>query len=221
MPFRSGSNSLQNSRKSKLVFSHACVATPLMVALSAGGLSGCASIRTVNPPMSGKRMKTYETSLTKRIVFPSSPDRTFAEVVREDVLPEVLTGYGPLPAVIGTSDRTGPWDLPGSSRIVHLADGTTVREQLTHFDAPNHFAYRVWDFGNPILGGLAGGGRGDWTFRPVSGGTEVIWTYTFTARSVVAAIPLSAVAGIFFRGYMNVCLNNYTKMLGPPPFSHE
>jgi len=161
-------------------------------------------------------MKAHELSLTKRAVFPSAPDKTFAAIVREDILPEVLTGYGPLPAVVGTSDRTGPWNHPGSARLVHLADGTTVREQVTHYDRPGHFAYRIWEFGNPIVGRLASGGRGEWRFRPLSAGTEVLWTYTFTARSAAAAIPLSAIVGIFFRGYMNVCLKNYTRLLRTP-----
>jgi hypothetical protein len=67
----------------------------------------------------------------------------FDFVSAEDVLPKVLTGYGLLPAVERTSGNTGPWDRPGSSRTVHLADGNTAREEVTAYTRPNYFAYRT------------------------------------------------------------------------------
>ena len=37
-------------------------------------------------------------------------------------LPILLRGYGLLPAVIKVSAQTGAWDVPGSSRMVHLSE---------------------------------------------------------------------------------------------------
>src|ERR1700746_1587352 len=63
----------------------------------------------------------------------------FDFIVPEDVLPKVLTGYGLLPGVVRTSGNTGPWDSPGSSRTVPLADGATAREPVTAYARPRHF----------------------------------------------------------------------------------
>lgn len=157
-----------------------------------------------------------EVAVTRKAVIPGTPEEVFRFIAAEDVLPQVLTGYGPLPAVVGTSENTGPWDHPGSARRIHLADGTTVREQVTHHDGPRFFAYRVWDFGHPIVRGLASEARGEWTFAAVPGGTRVTWTYTFTARNSLAAVPLSAIAQWLWRGYMDVCLDNAIRIMGEP-----
>lgn len=161
-------------------------------------------------------MTPLEVSITRRAVMAANADATFAFIAAQDVLPKVLTGYGPLPAVVRTSAITGPWDRPGSARVVHLADGSTAREQVTGYDRPRYFAYRVWDFGNPIIGRLATGARGQWTFEGVPGGTAVTWTYTFTAVNRVLAVPLRAIAGLLWRGYMDVCLRNARRLLTGP-----
>ena len=75
-----------------------------------------------------------------------SVERTFDVVVAEDVLPKVLHRWGPIPAVSGTRDLTGPWDTPGSTRIVELADGNTVREQVLAWERPRLFEYRTYTF---------------------------------------------------------------------------
>ncbi len=151
--------------------------------------------------------------VTRQVFVPRPPSAVFAFITAQDVLPKVLTGYGPLPAAIGTSGYTGAWDKPGSSRIVHLADGNTAREQLTALSMPAHFRYRVWNFSDPIIRSLATEAVGEWTFEPHEKGTLVTWTYTFYATNAAASIPLSLIAKLFWRGYMDVCLENMTRLL--------
>lgn len=153
-------------------------------------------------------------SITRSVVLPAPPARAFDFIAAEDVLPKVLTGYGPLPPVVRTSGHTGPWDVPGSVRTVHLGDGSTVREQVTLHERASRFAYRVSEFGNPLIAALATEGRGDWTFEPAEGGTQVRWTYTFDAKSGVAAVPLRGIVQVLWRGYMDVCLENARRILG-------
>jgi hypothetical protein len=177
-------------------------------------MAGCASIRTVESPKGDPdAMTTREISITRTTVLPGKPNQVFAFISAEDVLPKVLTGYGPLPAVVRTAEKTGAWDQVGSSRLIHLADGTTVREQVTHYEAPGYFAYRVWDFGNPIIKTLATGARGEWTFTADPEGTRVVWTYTFTAKNGFTALPLSGIAQVLWRGYMDVCLQNSERLM--------
>ncbi len=56
-------------------------------------------------------------AITLRATIRASLEHVFDFVVAEDVLPKVLLGYGPLPAVTSTSDLHGRWDQPGSYRI--------------------------------------------------------------------------------------------------------
>lgn len=155
----------------------------------------------------------YLVSITRSIVIPRTPHVVFSFISAEDVLPKVLTGYGPLPAVVRTSGNTGPWNRPGSARIVHLADGNTAREMVTQYKAPNKFAYRVWDVSHPILRSLSKGARGKWTFASHPDGTLVTWTYTFTAVNAAAYVPLKLTMNVFWRGYMDVCLKNAKSIL--------
>jgi hypothetical protein len=183
------------------------------LSFSLGLLSGCASIHISDSSSQSDNMKTTEVSITRSAVIPGSPVQVFDFIAAEDVLPKVLTGYGPLPAVVRTAEHTGPWDKPGSARLIYLADGSTVREQVTHYDASKYFAYRVWDFGNPIIKALAKEARGEWTFTAHPQGTQVNWTYTFTAKNNLTALPLSGITQVLWRGYMNVCLENSQRIM--------
>jgi hypothetical protein len=117
-------------------------------------------------------------------------EAVFDFVAAEEVLPKVLTGYGLLPKVVRTSGNTGPWDKPGSSRTVHLADGTTSREEVTDYKRPGYFAYRTSNY-TFALRYLANSAEGQWWFDESQGQTHIRWTYTFTANGAVTAILLS------------------------------
>jgi polyketide cyclase/dehydrase/lipid transport protein len=155
----------------------------------------------------------FVVSITRTIRIARSPKIVFAFLAAEDVLPKVLTGYGPLPAVTGTSHLTGPWSEVGSARLVHLADGTSLREAVTVYLPPNRFSYRVWDFGNQTLAALAEHGSGDFRFEADGDGTTVVWTYKFKARNAGAYLPLKAMVGFLWRGYMDRCLENAARYL--------
>jgi hypothetical protein len=130
----------------------------------------------------------------------------FDFVVAEDVLPKVLLGYGPLPPVVSTSGHTGPWDQVGSRRIVHLRGGDRTGEEITAFERPEHFAYRVGDFSH-ALKYLASHGGGEWWFDESRGSTLVRWTYSFTPRSPLLGPVLWAFVRTLWRGYMRVALD--------------
>ena len=133
--------------------------------------------------------------------------RVFDFVAAEDVLPKVLTGYGMLPAVVRTSGNTGPWDTPGSSRTVHLADSTTSREEVTDYARPEYFAYRTSNY-TFALKYLATSAEGQWWFEERQGQTHIRWTYTFTANGAITAIPLWFFVRLQWAGYMRACLEN-------------
>ncbi|HEY2160292.1 MAG TPA: hypothetical protein VGH24_03225 [Solirubrobacteraceae bacterium] len=84
-------------------------------------------------------------------------------------LAKIFRGFGPLPAVVGTRDQTGAWDHVGARRVVELADGSEVREELTAYEAPAHFAYRVSGFSGPLRR-LVSHADGAWWFSEREGG---------------------------------------------------
>lgn len=142
---------------------------------------------------------TVATTVQRRIAEPRAP--LFARFIPVE-LPDILTGYGPIPAVMSTSDQTGPWDVIGSRRTVHLSDGSTASEQVTACENPSYFGYTVTGFTNPIRH-LAHEGRGQWWFDDApAGATDVRWTYTFEARSRAAALVLAPVVKVLWRGFM-------------------
>jgi hypothetical protein len=144
-------------------------------------------------------------TLEARIAAQAQP--VFDFVAAEDVLPKVLTGYGLLPAVVRTSDNTGPWDQLGSARTVHLADGTTAREQVTGYERPRYFAYRTSDY-TFALRYLANSAHGQWWFENDGGKTQLRWTYTFHAKNRLASIPLVLFVRTQWVGYMRTCIRN-------------
>lgn len=140
------------------------------------------------------------TTVTRRIDEPRGP--LFARFI--DVkLEDILHRYGPVPAVTGTSGQTGPWDVVGSSRTVHLADGSSASERVTRCETPHVFGYTVSGFTNPVRF-LAREARGVWVFEE-SG--EVRWTYTFAARSPAHALLLAPIVKTAWRGFMRRALD--------------
>lgn len=126
-------------------------------------------------------------------------------MVAADVLPKVLHRWGPIPAVAGTRDLSGPWDTPGSERTVVLGDGSTARERVLGWERPFRFEYRVDSF-TSRLGRLADHATGAWKFSsagPTS--SSFRWTYTFHPRSGVATIALRAFVATAWARYMGQC----------------
>ena len=54
----------------------------------------------------------------------ASIDQVFDYTVAENVLPKVLHGYGPFPAVVGTKILIGPWEQVGALRFVGIITKT-------------------------------------------------------------------------------------------------
>jgi hypothetical protein len=126
----------------------------------------------------------------------------FDTVVAEDVLPHVLHRYRFIPGVTGTDDLSGPWDTPGSTRTVHLADGGHARERIDEYRRPHSFAYTVSDFSG-AFGRLVDHAVGAWQFRPDGDGSRFTWTYRFVARPgrgpIVAVVVRTGWAGYMHR----------------------
>ncbi|WP_174243263.1 SRPBCC family protein, partial [Beijerinckia sp. L45] len=100
-----------------------------------------------------------------------------------------------------------------SDRTVHLTDGSTAHEQVTDYDRPSYFAYRVSE-PSFSLRYLMIDAVGEWWFTPGKGGTHVRWTYTFHARGMFTKLPLAMFGSTQWSGYMDVCLKNVVRHFG-------
>jgi hypothetical protein len=108
----------------------------------------------------------------------ASSELTFATIVPID-LTRIFTGLGPLPAVVGNREQTGPWDHVGASRVVELADGSEACEEITAHEPSSYFAYRVGPFSGPLRF-AASHADGAWWFTDLGErGTHIRWSYTF------------------------------------------
>lgn len=163
-------------------------------------------------PADDARATRLDVFVTRELFIPRPIDEVFDFVAAQDVLPKILTGYGLLPAVTATSDASGPWDRPGSNRVVHFSDGSTAKEGLTDYSHPTYCAYCVSD-PSFALKYLMSHARGQWWLAQAPGGTQVKWTYTFQAKNRLARMPLRLFVHTQWKGYMDVCLRNTVAQL--------
>jgi hypothetical protein len=119
----------------------------------------------------------------------------------------VLRDAAFMPGVASTTDTTGPWDKAGSTRIVHLTDGNTVRETVTTATAPDYFAYRLTEFSNPVIRGLVKEARGQWWFTDSGSGLQAKWTYTAESKNPLGLFVLYPVIKILWNRYMKAAMS--------------
>jgi hypothetical protein len=114
----------------------------------------------------------------------------------------VLRDEAGLPGVTRTTGTTGPWDVPGSTRIVHLSDATFCRETVKVATAPDYFAYRLTEFSSRVISLLVREANGQWWFTDEGAGTRAKWTYTAESRFFIATPILIPVIRILWHRYM-------------------
>jgi Polyketide cyclase / dehydrase and lipid transport len=147
---------------------------------------------------------SFSATLETDVMAPQA--RAFECIAPIDLF-SIFVGYGPLPAVTGTTNQTGGWDAAGQTRVVLFSDGNSARETLTHYRHPTYFAYTVSSFTGPLRH-LTTEAHGQWWFSDgvLPGSTHVRWSYSFVARSLFTAPFLWLVTQLLWRGYMRKAL---------------
>jgi hypothetical protein len=127
------------------------------------------------------------------------------ELVFETLVPidltSIMRGYAFLPAVVAVDDQDGSWNARGQTRRLRLADGNTLREELTEYRRPDGVRYVIDGITGP-LGALVHGARGSFDFTSHGDATTVEWTYVYLPRSPLCAPFVAFVIGVFWRRYM-------------------
>jgi hypothetical protein len=123
-------------------------------------------------------------------------------------LDTVLRDEAGFPGVTVTTGTTGPWNVPGSTRTVHLSDGTFCRETVQAAAAPDYFAYRLTDFSSLPLRMLVRQANGQWWFTDDGAGTHAKWTYTAESRWLLTLPLLMPVIKVFWHRFMRSAIGN-------------
>jgi hypothetical protein len=123
-------------------------------------------------------------------------------------LDTVLRDEAGLPGVTRTTGTTGPWDVAGSTRIVHLSDMTMCRETVKTATGPDYFAYRLTDFSSRMIRLLVREATGQWWFTDEGAATRAKWTYTAEGRSWLVLPLLVPVIRILWTRYMRTAMSH-------------
>ncbi|OBH56023.1 SRPBCC family protein [Mycobacterium sp. E2479] len=119
--------------------------------------------------------------------------------------------YGPFPPISEVREQTGAWDAAGQTRVVHLAGGASMREELTSVDPPRSFGYRLSEITGPMAL-LVDHIIGEWIFVPAEGGTEITWRWDIRPRSALSGWTLPLL-GRMWKGYARRALRDLSALL--------
>ena len=161
--------------------------------------SACA---TSSSPKRSCRDVTQWTSNTVSIDVDAPIDEVYKFVVAEDAPGKLLRRYGPVPSVKESKVIDGPWGRVGARRVVVLDNGGTLEEEITAYDLPVLYTYRISDF-HFFLRDFSSRGTGVWQFFRVGDKTRVVWTYSFEPKSRGVRPLLDLGISWFYRPFMS------------------
>lgn len=142
--------------------------------------------------------------------LPCTPDVAFAMATDPDRFPLFFTGFGPVAGMSGMRLHA-PLSV-GSTRRVHLRDGSVLTESVTTFDPPVHHGYTLTGLRPPMAWFLT---RGEalWTFTGHEFGSRVRWDYEFAVAKRWLSPVAAVLVHLFMRRAMHRCLKNMSRAL--------
>lgn len=154
---------------------------------------------------------THSLIVDQSVVAPVEVQDAFARTLPMPLPTLFDRWYGPIPPIRAVRGQTGAWDAAGQTRVVHLAGGATMREELTSVDPPRSFGYRLGEVTGPMAV-LVDHVLGEWVFAPAAGGTEITWRWDIHPKSPRTAWALP-VLGRLWKGYARRALGNLSGLL--------
>jgi len=142
--------------------------------------------------------------------YPVAVGDAFTTTLRAPLNEVFSRRFGPLPAVREVRDQDGEWGTVGQTRTIVLADGGTLREELTEVADGARFGYRISDVTGPMKI-VTASLDGAWTFAPVGTGTRVTWGWT--VHPAPYSSMLMPVFGRLWQGYAGLALERLEHLL--------
>jgi hypothetical protein len=140
------------------------------------------------------------------------PEAAYALSLDTERFPALFTGFGPIPGLRRVTLHAP--SAVGSTRELEDNGGLVLEEHITALDPGRRHAYTLTGL-HPPLAWLARSGRAEWTFAPVTQGTQVVWTYDFELTGRLAWPIAWPLLHGFMRGAMRRCLEAMARALEP------
>ncbi|HEX7740297.1 MAG TPA: SRPBCC family protein [Marmoricola sp.] len=148
-------------------------------------------------------------------VVPGVPAHAFAAVLPTPLPALFDRRFGPIQPIKEVTDQVGEWSTTGQTRTIRLADGGSMREELTEVSAPDAFGYRITDIHGPMRP-LVAEVEGRWTFAAEGGGTRVTWSWRLRPANPVGRV-LMPVFGWCWRRYAALALERVEQVVAAQP----
>jgi hypothetical protein len=138
--------------------------------------------------------------------YPVPVEQAFDSVLSMPLEQMFARRHGPIPAVRGTVPNQPTWESVGDSRTIRLADGGSLREELTRVERPAAFGYELTDIRGPMKP-LAARIEGLFTFEAEGSGTRITWSWALYPRTLLSR-PILPVFGRIWQGSARKAFDN-------------
>jgi hypothetical protein len=149
------------------------------------------------------------------LVIPVGVEKAFNGTLPAPIPVVFSNWHGPLPPVKRVEGQEGEWRAVGQTRVLKLADGSSMREEMTDVDSPRSFGYRITEM-TGALALLIAKVEGAFLFEPVDvatdSATDVTWRWTVQPRSRLSALAMPVFAALW-KGYARKALRALSEML--------
>lgn len=108
--------------------------------------------------------------------YPAAVDRAYDVLVAVPLSELFDRRYLLIPPITAVRDQSGPWEQPGETRTIVLADGGTMHERLTLVARHERLCY-VIDAVTGMLKPIVEHVEGEWSVEPAGTGVRVTWTW--------------------------------------------
>lgn len=120
-------------------------------------------------------------TVTEKIIISAPINEVYQKFVKLP-LNHLMTATSKVSGVAYTYPLVGSkYIKEGDRRAVCLIDGYGAIEELTQNTSEQRFAYRVWYFTLPAAESISYG-DGEFLFKSVKSGTEIVWNYSFALK---------------------------------------
>jgi hypothetical protein len=143
--------------------------------------------------------------------FPVPVEHAFDVVLPAPLEKVFARRFLALPPVRGVRGQEGSWGTVGQTRTILLADGGTMREELTTVDRPREFGYTLGEI-TGIMKALVSSATGRWSFEAAGTGVRITWAWTLVPASELGALSMPAFSWMW-RGYARQALDGLEPLL--------
>ena len=134
----------------------------------------------------------------------SSIEEVYEYITDSDMPVEIIKRHGIVPGPVSSELLNDQWSDVGDKKRLTFSDKSTSIEEILVLDDPNYYAYKVYDFSNPLLNPLIKEIKGEWFLKELENGkTLVSWKYTFNARNWRSKQVLRVLIFLQFNTFMS------------------